>query len=129
MAHTSKTDKVLGLFGGGDSFSNPALRPPEKEAVQPVFIKSSGSTQLVNIAYILVNEQLGGIMERFNCCTCDSCVKAVAAEALKVLPTNIVRVKRKSDEDAVNRAAAEMRSEAVRVITKAVIFIKSNPKH
>ncbi|MBO6232189.1 MAG: hypothetical protein J6O50_16640 [Ruminiclostridium sp.] len=132
MAHTAKTDKILNLFGSSSpapSAMNPAIKPPEREAVPPVFVKADNGTQFVNIPFLLINEQLGSIMERFHCCTCDKCVAAVTEESLKQLPVSVVRIKRKSDADTVNRAAADARSEAIRIITKAVMFVKSNPRH
>ncbi len=133
MARTSKTDKVLGLIGAEKAppapAANPVLKAPEREAVPQVFVKSDTGTQFVNIAFLLINEQLGSIMERFRCCTCDECIAAVTEEALKNLPTRIVRVKRVSDAEAADRAAAGMRSESIRVITKAVMLIKTNPRH
>ena len=132
MAHTAKTGKVLGLFDGTQgqaALTNPAFMAPEKEAMPTVFVKSENGTQFVNIPFLLINEQVGSIMERFHCCTCDICISAVTAECLKNLPERVVRAKRKSDADEVNRTAAEMRSEAIRVITKAVMFVKSNPRH
>ncbi|MBQ9482636.1 MAG: hypothetical protein IJU82_00455 [Ruminiclostridium sp.] len=132
MAHTAKTEKILNLFGSSEAAPaamNPAIKPPEKEAVPAVFLKSDNGTQFVNLSFLLLNEQLGGIMERFNCCTCDKCVAAVTEESLKQLPATIVRVKRKSDAKLVDKAAADERSEAIRIITKAVMFVKSNPRH
>lgn len=132
MAHTAKTEKILNLFGSSEAAPaamNPAIKPPEKEAVPAVFLKSDNGTQFVNLSFLLLNEQLGGIMERFNCCTCDKCVAAVTEESLKQLPVTIVRVKRKSDAKLVDKAAADERSEAIRIITKAVMFVKSNPRH
>lgn len=132
MARTTKTDKVLGLIGAEaprTPASNPIIKAPEKEAVPPVFVKSDTGTQFVNIPFLLINEQLGSIMERFRCCTCEKCIAAVTDEALRELPQNIVRVKRVSDTEAVNRAAADMRSEAIRILTKAVMLIKTNPRH
>lgn len=131
MAHTAKTKKVLDLFGESapSPTLNPVVKPPEKESVPALFIKSENGTQFVNIAFLLINEQIGGIMERFNCCTCDKCIDAVTAECFAKLPRAVVKVKRKSDEDTVNRTAAEMRSDAIRIITKAVMFVKSNPRH
>jgi hypothetical protein len=131
MAHTAKTDRLLGLFDGDEhtGLMNPAVKAPEKENVPSVFVKSETGTQFVNIAFLLINEQLGCIMERFNCCTCDKCVAAVTEEALKNIPQTIVRAKRRSDVDAVNRAAADMRSDAIRVITKAVMSVKAMPRH
>lgn len=132
MARTAKTDKVLGLIGSEKPqalAANPIIKAPEKEAVAPVFVKSDTGTQFVNVAFLLINEQLGSIMERFRCCTCDICISAVTAEALRELPQTVIRVKRVSDTETVNRAAADMRSDAIRVITKAVMMVKTNPKH
>ena len=132
MARSSKTDKVMGLLGGKKPYSpatNPNIHTPEKEAVPPVFVKSDTGTQFVNVPFLLINEQLGSIMERFHCCTCAKCIAAVTADALSELPDTVVRVKRISDADTVDRTAAEMRSEAIRVITKAVMKVKTNPKH
>ena len=108
---------------------NPAIKPPEKETVPTVFVKAENGTQFVNIPFLLINEQVGSIMERFHCCTCEQCVAAVTEESLRQLPSSVVRIKRKSDAENVNRAAADARGDAIRVITKAVMFVKSNPRH
>ena len=108
---------------------NPIIKPPEEEAQAPVFVKSIGGFQLVNVPFLLINEQLGGIMERFNCCMCERCVAAVTAEVLSAVTPKILGVRRKSDEKIVNKAAAEQRSEVVKAITKAVIGVKTNPPH
>ena len=50
-------------------------------------------------------------------------------ECLRKLPPEVVRIKRKSDADTINRAVADARSDAIRIITKAVMFVKSNPSH
>ncbi len=119
MAHTAKTSKVMNLLGAVEAApaSNPAIKPPDKESVPIVFVKSETGTQFVNVPFLLINEQLGSIMERFNCCTCDICAAAVTEESLKQLPPLLVRVKRRSEADDVNRAAADMRSDAIRIIT------------
>jgi hypothetical protein len=132
MAHTAKTEKILNLFGKPDAVPvtlNPAIKPPEKEAVPVVFVKSENGTQFVNIPFLLINEQVGSIMERFRCCTCEKCVTAVTEESLKQLPPMVVRIERRSDAESVNRAVADARSDAIRIITKAVMLVKSNPRH
>ena len=131
MAHTAKTKKVLELFGESAPVPalNPVVKPPEKETVPVVFVKSENGTQFVNVSFLLINEQIGSIMERFHCCTCDKCIDAATSDCFAKLPRTVIKVKRKSDEDTVNRTAAEMRSEAIRIITKAVMFVKSNPRH
>ena len=138
MARFSKTDSVMRLIeqsgdnpGGGNPAlrGNPIIKPPEEETQAPVFIKSIGGFQLVNVPFLLINEQLGGIMERFNCCMCEKCVAAVTAETLAAVTPRVLEVRRKSDEKIVNKAAAEQRSEVVKAITKAVIAVKTNPPH
>lgn len=135
MARFSKTDSMLRLIEQSGESSpalkrgNPAIKPPEEEAQPPVFVKSIGGFQLVNVPFLLINEQLGGIMERFNCCMCERCVAAVTAEVLSAVTPKILGVRRKSDEKIVNKAAAEQRSEVVKAITKAVIGVKTNPPH
>ena len=95
MAHTAKTDKVMRHFGEGKTAVNAAVKPPEREAVPPVFVKSNCGFQLVNVAFLLINEQVGGIMERFNCCMCEKCAGAVESEALQALPASYISVRKK----------------------------------
>lgn len=132
MAHTAKTKKILKLIDAEKepvSAANPAIKPPDREALPRAYVRTEKGTQIINIAYLILNEQTGGIMERFNCCTCDRCVEAVMELSLKELPQSFVTVKRDEDENEVNRTAAQLRKTAVHVITKAVIAVKSNPKH
>ena len=131
MAHTAKTKKVLGLLDAQEIVPahNPLIQEPTGENYPVVFVKSEIGTQFVNVPFLLINEQLGSIMERFNCCTCDKCVAEVTVSSLAKLPPTIVRIKRTADEDLVNKAAADMRNEAIRIITKEVMLLKANPRH
>ncbi len=137
---TTKTDKIMSLFGKGEEkkspetekqveIINPNLRIPEGEEIPIIFEKHTAGLQLVNVSFLLINEQLGQVMERFNCCMCEKCAAAVTLEALRHLPLVTVSVRRKSEAQKVNEAAAKYRSEAIKVLTKAVITVKNNPKH
>ncbi|MBO5376826.1 MAG: hypothetical protein J6A41_00400 [Ruminiclostridium sp.] len=127
---SAKTDKILNLIGGEQAeTANPLLRIPETEDIPVIFQKTAPGTQLVNVVFLLLNEQLGTVMERFHCCTCEKCAAAVSLEVMKRYPPVIVKVKRKSDADEVNRIAAEHRSEIISTLTKAVITVKANPPH
>lgn len=127
---SAKTDKILSLIGGEQAeTANPLLRIPETEDIPVIFQKTAPGTQLVNVVFLLLNEQLGTVMERFHCCTCEKCAAAVSLEVMKRYPPVIVKVKRKSDADEVNRIAAEHRSEIISTLTKAVITVKANPPH
>lgn len=109
--------------------SNPMLTVPESEPIPVVFTKTTGGTQLVNVIFLLINEQLATVMERFNCCTCEECAAAVTAEVLELVKPVYVTVKRKSDADEVNKIAADYRGEVISAVTKAVIKRKSSFFH
>lgn len=129
---SARTDKVMELLEkkpAREQPSNPMLSVPEKAPVPVVFTKTSSGTQLVNVIFLLINEQLAAIMERFNCCTCDECAAAVTAETLARLEPVYVTVKRKNDADQVNLTAANHRSEVISAVTKAVITRKSTSNH
>lgn len=127
---SAKTDKILNLIGGEPSeAANPLLRIPKTEDIPVIFQKTSPGTQLINVIFLLLNEQLGTVMERFHCCTCEKCATAVTLEVMKRYPPVVVKVKRRDDADKVNRIAAEHRSEIISALTKAVITVKANPPH
>ena len=127
---SAKTDKILSLVGAEQpETANPLLRIPETEDIPVIFTKTAPGTQLVNVIFLLLNEQLGAVMERFHCCTCEKCAAAASLEVMKRYPPVIVKVKRRSDADEVNRLAAEHRSEIIAALTKAVITVKANPPH
>jgi len=126
---TAKTDKILNLVGDNSSEHNPLVRIPEADEKPIVFTKNAAGFELINVTFLLMNEQLGQAMERFNCCTCYKCAAAVTAETLRHFPQIIVPVNRKSDADKVNELAAKHRPELMPVLTKAIITVKSNPPH
>ena len=132
MAHTAKTKKILALFDSDSELlpaSNPLIKTPEEEAIPKIFVKTENGMQIINVSYLLINEQAGIIMHRFRCCTCDKCAAAAMELSAAELPPVLVTVYKKEDEKDVNAAAAELRNTAVRAITKAVISVKSNPRH
>ncbi len=128
---SSRTDKVLDLLEREKEIkpANPALKIPETEYVPTVYTRVGSGTQLVNVIFLLLNEQLGAAMERFHCCMCPVCAQAATAEVLRKAPPIIVTVKRKEDERTVNELAEKYRVSVTHMIAKAVIAVKSNPPH
>lgn len=134
---TTKTDKILNLFGKDNEqpdvtaghLSNPSFRVPDEKEVSVIFEKTTPGFQLINVGFLLINEQLGQVMERFNCCMCEKCAAAITSEVLKRVPPLFVEVRRISDAEKVNRLGDEWRSEVRSVLTKAVIGVKNNPRH
>lgn len=127
---TTKTGKIMSLIGEpAEQPKNPVVRIPEEDEIPVIFTKDNPAFQIINVTFLLINEQLGQVMERFHCCTCEKCISRVTAEALRNLPSLTVAVKRKSDADKVNRLAAEHRANVTKALTKAVMSVKTLPRH
>ncbi len=127
---TAKTGKILSLVGEPlQPPKNPVVRIPEEDEIPIIFTKTTPAFQIINVTFLLINEQLGQVMERFHCCTCEKCVARATADALRNLPPIVVEVRRKSDAEKVNVLAAQYRGEVTKVLTKAVMSVKSLPKH
>ena len=127
---TAKTGKIMSLIGEpAEQPKNPVVRIPDEDEIPVIFTKNTPAFQLINVTFLLINEQLGQVMERFHCCMCEKCAAQVTAEALRKLPPLVVEVRRKSDADKVNLLAAQYRSEVTKVLTKAVMTVKSLPRH
>lgn len=133
---TAKTDKILNLINiekqdkapsanEASAPTNPLMRIPEKDEVPEVFVKTTPGFQIINVTFLLINEQIGHVMERFNCCTCPKCIASVTAEVLKKAPAVTVEVRHKNDAYRVNRLMAQHKAEISRILTKAVINVKS----
>ncbi|GHV49656.1 hypothetical protein FACS189499_10670 [Clostridia bacterium] len=107
-----------------------AMVPEER----PVFVRSAlktsaGDIQMVSVPFLLINEQLGTIMDRFSICWCDECCKEITIRALEMLPPQYVRVERKSDEDLVNELVKANRQSVIQVLTKICITAKGKNFH
>jgi len=129
---SAKTDKILNLIGEKKDSeplkkANPLVRIPEPDEQPVIFTKNTAGFQLINVTFLLMNEQLGQAMERFNCCTCYKCAAAVTSETLRHFPQVIVPVDRKSDAKIINELAAKHRPQFTAVLAKAIITVKSNP--
>ena len=117
MAHTAKTKKIMSLLDTRTAppvSANPAIKPPDVQAVPQVFFKTEPGIQIINIAFLLINEQLAAVMERFRSCTCDKCTAAVTEIVLKKIPQVFVTVREKSE-----KASCFL----------AVISVRTNPPH
>lgn len=127
---TAKTGKIMSLVGEpAEPHKNPVVRIPDEDEIPIIYTKSTPAFQIINVTFLLINEQLGQVMERFHCCMCEKCVARATAEALRNLPPVIVEVRRKKDAEKVNLLAAQYRAEVTKVLTKAVMSVKSLPKH
>ena len=155
MARSAKTAQVMGLVGGkkktekanplvGAKVNPPAAATAPKAApvlntIKPVkqvqnkpearYTWNNSGKQIVNIITLLINEELGAVMDRFNVCDCDKRCKFVTEVVAGAIPPVFIRVKSKSGEEAVNQALAKYRTAVIKALTKAVLVIKKNPPH
>ncbi|MCL1823429.1 MAG: hypothetical protein FWG44_04430 [Oscillospiraceae bacterium] len=106
---------------------NPALKAITFE--DKVFIRASCERQIVSIPLMLVNEQIGAAVERFNACACDECLRGIINSALDLMPAMYVRVLNGADEEEVNRLIKNGRAEAIRVLAKVCIAANKTPFH
>ncbi|MCL2637718.1 MAG: hypothetical protein FWD48_05040 [Oscillospiraceae bacterium] len=118
---------------------NPALKAiteeknaePE-EIIERVFIRPSESIserQIVSVPLLLILEQLGTAVERFNACACDECLRGITDRALDLMPPMYIRVVNAADENEVNRLIKERRPEVIRILAKICIAANKKPFH
>jgi len=112
---------------------NPALKiiaAENGEAVsEKLFTRSATERQIVSVPLMLINEQLGTAVERFNSCACDECLRGITDSALNLMPPMYIRVVNSADEDEVNRLISEQRAEVIRVLAKICIAANMKPFH
>ena len=146
MARSSKTEQVMGLIGGKPKKEKanplvgantapavktvPALRETVKKTNPKLkYTWDCSGKQIVNIVTMLINEELGTVMERFNVCDCDKCCKFITEVVAGALPSIFVRVRSKGGEAEVNAALNKYRTAVIKALTKAVLAVKKTPPH
>ena len=106
---------------------------PTKPAPEKAFVaappEAKAPKQIVSIPLLLVNEQLGAAVERFNVCACDACLRGISDRALDLMPPMYFRLTTAEDADEVNRLMRERRAEAIRTLAKVCIVALSKPFH
>jgi hypothetical protein len=115
-----------------DAPENPALKAINAEipeAEPKVFTRSVTERQIVSVPLLLITEQLGTAVERFNACACDECLHGIINSALELMPPMYVRVVSDADENEVNRLIREGRPEVIRVLAKICIKANTKPFH
>ncbi|MDR2558259.1 MAG: hypothetical protein LBC86_01755 [Oscillospiraceae bacterium] len=112
---------------------NPALKAIAAEAAEEsepkVFTRSATERQIVSVPLLLITEQLGTAVERFNACACDECLRGIINSAMDSMPPMYVRVVSDTDEAEVNRLIKERRPEIIRILAKICIAANKKPFH
>lgn len=79
-----------------------------------------------NAEELAVDGLIDQVIQKFNCCACDHCRRAIAAEALNALPPCYMA----EDGQALTEAASHIDSRNVyNALIKAVLKIRTNPPH
>ncbi len=80
----------------------------------------------INIMEDLVLRHLDEVIEKFNCCRCDRCRRDIAAYALNRLPPKYVV----ADPRRIELIEREIPpKDVMNALVKAVIQVRSNPRH
>jgi len=107
----------------------PILKLPQNDPAHTIYVKPAGERQVVNVVSILINEQLGAALERFNACACQKCCREITIRVLSETEPMFVHVSTINDADEVNRKLTELRPEIIQVITKVVMAGLNKPYH
>lgn len=93
-------------------------KPEEKESPFP---------KLINIKEVMISHKIDEVLEKFNCCKCDSCKLEITAIALnRLTPLYTICHNEKEIEDAVPYAEY---SKITSALINAIITIRANPVH
>jgi len=111
-----------------DGVTPPGLKLPEGQ-VQQGYTKPAGEKQVVNVVSLLINEQLGAALERFNICACPKCCHIITQRVMAEVEPVFVHVSTVDDAHEVNIKLSEIRPDVTRVITKTVMAGRIKPYH
>lgn len=105
----------------------PASAPPERLLRRGgVQVHEKNSAAVINLMELLVTEKLDAAFDKFNCCKCNKCRKDAAAIALNNLHPKYVVI---DPEQADALLTKEMYAEATAAIVKAILVVRTHPRH
>lgn len=109
-----------------DSLSLLRDRISHNPVVSSVQLRPGKNQVLVNLMEQLVADRLDSAFDKFKCCRCDKCRRDVAAYALNLLPPHYVV----AEPDELPGLLAQCSTKEVfTALVKAILYVKSNPKH
>lgn len=79
-----------------------------------------------NVQELVVDDLIDAVIQKFNCCSCDYCRRAIAAQTLNSLPPQYVA----QEGEQLQQAARQMEQRDVyNALIKAVLKVRANPPH
>ena len=94
----------------------------EKQTETPV----PSAVRVVNIREKMVESKVDEALEKFNCCTCSLCRQDVICTALNSITPKYMAV---TEEDVDKIIEKEDFSEITQAIMKAILHVRTNPRH
>lgn len=89
-------------------------------------VHEKNSAAVINLMELLVTEKLDAAFDKFNCCKCNKCRKDAVAIALNNLHPKYVVI---DPEQADALLTKEMYAEATAAIVKAILVVRTHPRH
>lgn len=84
---------------------------------------------LVNLAELLVKDNIEQIMKKMNACTCDTCTNDIMAFALNSLPTKYVTTDSGKQYVQLEIYRKQYEIDVMAALTKACVRVKASPRH
>lgn len=103
---------------------------PAKNANKEEDFKRFGQHHhVINVAEIIANEKVLGIMERMEMCTCEKCLCDVLALALNTLPTKYVTTDAGRQYIQLETYKKQFETDVAFALMKACQTVKASPSH
>ena len=148
MSRTNKTAAVLNLIHGSalsdEDTKRTSGRSEEDEkkhrvVKNPVVLEMESEFEteeaedkplglnggIINAAFLLVNEKLSDVVQRFKACGCDQCLKEISAKVLDELPPMFVRMDKPDSMEKLEQTMNENSAEVLKALTKTVLFYRT----
>lgn len=101
---------------------NPPISAPSKSAV----MSQHERFKFVNLQELLVLEKIDIAFTKFTCCDCERCRKDIVAITLNMLPSRYHVI---SDGEPQKQATNQQHAEVSSAIIKAILIVRTNPRH
>lgn len=103
--------------------------PPPREPVRIPAAGVPGDEYLINIAELMVRENVDMVMRKLNVCPCRSCYNNVLALALNSLPTKYVTTNKGRQYFQLDAYRNHYETDVLAALTKACVRVKAAPRH
>lgn len=117
-------------FSNVSQAPNPAKKKISEDEISilraKLFSHSGEIEPVINVMEELVLNHLDSTIQKFNACHCDRCRQDIAAISLNLLPPKYVVADRAHIEEI---KASIAKSEVLNALVKAVLQVRSHPRH